>query len=87
MAGTAPKLKRKPSDYMRGNIVVTTSGMNFTPPLLMTIQTLGIDNILFAADYPFEDVRASVKAIDDAPIAFSDKRKIFSENAKRVFKL
>ena len=57
MAGTAPKLKRKPSDYVRDNIVVTTSGMNFGPPLLMTIQMLGIDNILFAADYPFENVQ------------------------------
>jgi len=25
-------------------------------PLLLTIQTLGIDNVLFAADYPFETV-------------------------------
>jgi len=87
MAGRTPALKRKPSDYMHDNIAVTTSGMNFTPALLMTIQMLGVDNILFAADYPFEDVKASVKAIDDAPIADSDKRKIFSGNAKRVFKL
>jgi 5-carboxyvanillate decarboxylase len=87
MAGRSPALKRKPSDYMRENIIVTTSGMNFTPALLMTIQMLGIDNILFAGDYPFENVRDSADAIDNAPIADSDKRKIFSENAKRVFKL
>jgi 5-carboxyvanillate decarboxylase len=87
MAGTAPKLKRKPSDYVRDNIVVTTSGMNFAPPLLMTIQMLGIDNVLFAADYPFENVKDSVAAIDTLAIADSDKRKIYSLNAKRVFKL
>jgi 5-carboxyvanillate decarboxylase len=87
MAGTAPKLKRKPSDYVRDNIVVTTSGMNFAPPLLMTIQMLGIDNVLFAADYPFENVKDSVSAIDTLAIADSDKRKIYSLNAKRVFKL
>jgi predicted TIM-barrel fold metal-dependent hydrolase len=54
---------------------------------MMTIQMLGIDNILFAGDWPFEDVKESVDAIDAAPIADSDKRKLYSENAKRVFKL
>jgi len=87
MAGRTPKLKRKPSDYLRDNLVVTTSGANYAPPLLMTMQALGVDNILFAADYPFEDVAASVAAMDAMPIADSDKRKIYSENAKRVFKL
>jgi 2,3-dihydroxybenzoate decarboxylase len=87
MAGTAPRLKRKPSDYVRENVVVTTSGMNYAPPLLMTIQMLGIDNVLFAADYPFENVRESVAAIDGLNMADSDKRKIYSLNARRVFKL
>ena len=87
MAGRTPKLKRKPSDYLRDNLVVTTSGANYAPPLLMTMQALGVDNILFAADYPFEDVAASVAAMDAMPIADSDKRKIYSGNAKRVFKL
>ena len=87
MAGTAPKLKRKPSDYIRDNVFVTTSGMNYAPPLLMTIQMLGIDNVLFAADYPFEVVRDSVDAIDGLNIADRDKNKIYSANAKRVFKL
>ena len=87
MSGGAPALKRRPSDYVRDNIAVTTSGMNFAAPLMMTIQTLGIDNVLFAADYPFEEVKPAVEAIDAAPIADSDKKKLYSENAKRVFKL
>lgn len=87
MAAIPPKLKRKPSDYIRDNMVVTTSGMNFSTPLLATIQALGIDNVLFAADYPFENVRESVDAIDNVAIADRDKEKIYSLNAKRVFKL
>jgi 2,3-dihydroxybenzoate decarboxylase len=61
--------------------------MNFSPPLLMTIQMLGIDNVLFAADYPFEDVQASVAAIDNLALSDRDKEKIYSVNSKRVFKL
>ena len=87
MAGAAPMLKRKPSDYVRDNIIVTTSGMNFSPPLLMTIQMVGIDNVLFAADYPFENVQDSVAAIDNLALSDRDKEKIYSKNAKRVFKL
>jgi 5-carboxyvanillate decarboxylase len=87
MAGVAPRLKRKPSDYIRDNIVVTTSGMNFAAPLLMTIQMLGIDNVLFAGDYPFEDVRDSVDAVDNLALADRDKEKLYSLNAKRAFKL
>jgi 5-carboxyvanillate decarboxylase len=87
MAGAAPKLKRKPSDYVRDNVIVTTSGMNFSPPLLMTIQMVGLDNVLFAADYPFETVRDSVAAIDALALSDRDKEKIYSLNSKRVFKL
>lgn len=87
MAGAKPGLKRKPSDYFRENIVVTTSGMNFAPPLLMTMAMVGIDNVLFAADYPFENVQESVAAIDALPIADADKQKLFHLNAKRVFAL
>ena len=87
MAGVAPKLKRKPSDYVRDNVVITTSGMNFSPPLLMTIQMVGIDNVLFAADYPFENVQDSVAAIDALALSDRDKEKLYSLNSKRVFKL
>jgi len=87
MAAVPPRLKRKPSDYIRENMVVTTSGMNYSAPLLLTIQTLGIDNVLFAADYPFETVRDSVEAVDNLAIADRDKEKLYSLNAQRVFKL
>lgn len=87
MAAVPPRLKRKPSDYIRENIVVTTSGMNYAAPLQLTIQTLGIDNVLFAADYPFETVRDSVEAIDNLALADRDKEKLYGLNAQRVFKL
>ncbi len=87
MVGMTPKLKRKPSDYIRQNITVSTSGMNFPAPTMMTIQTLGIDNVMFAADYPFENVRDAVQAVDNLAIADRDKEKLYSLNARRVFKL
>jgi 5-carboxyvanillate decarboxylase len=87
MAGTAPKLKRKPSDYFRDNVIVTTSGMNFAKPLKMTIAQIGIDNVLFAADWPFEDARESVAAVDALDLPDSDMQKLYHLNSERVFAL
>ncbi|HEV8016164.1 MAG TPA: amidohydrolase family protein [Stellaceae bacterium] len=87
MAGMVRQIKRLPSEYFRDNVIVTTSGMNYRLPLLMTIETLGIDNVLFAGDWPFEVVRDSVDVVDALPIADADKEKLYHLNAKRVFKL
>lgn len=85
--GLTRTLKRLPSQYFRENIIVTTSGMNYRLPLMMTVELLGIDNVLFAGDWPFERVRDSVDAMDAMPLSESDKEKIYHLNAKRIFKL
>jgi 2,3-dihydroxybenzoate decarboxylase len=79
------KLKRLPSEYFRDNFAVTTSGMNWHEPLMMTHAVLGADNILFAVDYPFEEQAPAVAAMDSAPLSESDKEKIYHLNAARVF--
>jgi predicted TIM-barrel fold metal-dependent hydrolase len=50
--------------------------------LLLTIWALGIDNVLFAADYPFETVRDSLEAVDNLAIADRDSEKHLSRNAQ-----
>lgn len=87
IGGFERTIKRLPSAYFRDNIIVTTSGMNYRLPLMMTIEFLGIDNILFAADWPFEVARDSVDAMDAMPLSEEDKAKIYHRNAKRVFAL
>jgi 5-carboxyvanillate decarboxylase len=86
-AGMQSTIKRLPGEYFRDNIIVTTSGMNYRLPLMMTIELLGIDNLLFAADWPFEVVRDSVDVVDALPLSDADKDKLYHLNAKRVFKL
>ena len=50
----AVKLAKLPSQYVKDNIVVATSGMCSAEPLACTIGALGHDRVMFAADYPFE---------------------------------
>jgi len=82
-----PKRKARPSEYFKEHFVITTSGMNFHPQLLMTIQELGIERVLFAADWPFEGSKEAVDGIETSPLSGADKEKIFHTNAARVFRL
>ena len=55
------KMAKLPSEYIRGNIVVTTSGMFSAEPVLCSIAALGKENVMFSADYPFEFDGGSVR--------------------------
>jgi 2,3-dihydroxybenzoate decarboxylase len=80
-------LKKKPSDYLRENVWVTTSGMQWAPAILFTQQVLGMDRVLYAMDYPYQFVAEEVKVTDELPIAEEDRRRLYQLNAERVFKL
>jgi 5-carboxyvanillate decarboxylase len=78
-------LKKKPSDYLRENVWVTTSGMQWAPAILFSQQVLGVDRVLYAMDYPYQFVPEEVKVTDELPISDADKRKLYQLNAERVF--
>ncbi|MBI4185970.1 MAG: amidohydrolase [Chloroflexi bacterium] len=82
-----PICVRKPSDYIKSNFFVTTSGMFFEPAFLCAYLALGADRIMFAVDYPFEDSRLSGQLMDRMPICDKDKEKISHLNADTLFKL
>lgn len=76
-----PNLKRKPSDYLRENMFVTTSG-NYLPAAFMcTNQVMGIDRILLATDYPYEDSNECMHFLEELPITPKDREKIYCQNA------
>ncbi len=81
------KLNRKPSDYLKQNVYVTTSGMAWQPPILYAQSVLGVDRVLYAMDYPYQFVPEEVSVIDDLPISAGDKRKLYQTNAEKVFSL
>jgi 2,3-dihydroxybenzoate decarboxylase len=81
------KLKRLPSEYFKDHFVITTSGMNWAPALALSLEVLGPDRILFAADYPFEDAPLAVRRIESIGLPQDTLIKLFSRNAERVFGL
>jgi 2,3-dihydroxybenzoate decarboxylase len=81
------KLQKKPSEYLRENVYVTTSGMNWWPQLRMTQEIMGPDHVLFALDYPFEDDVTDTHRVDAMPMNDADKHKFYHANAEKIFKI
>ncbi len=82
-----PKIKKAPSQYIKDNFTITTSGMNALPPFLNVYLEIGADKMMFSADYPYESSDESASFIEQVPISDSDKEKITHLNAKRLFKI
>ena len=50
-------------------------------------MAVGIDNILFAADWPYESNQLAKQFFDGLPLNAQDKAKIAHGNAARVLRL
>ncbi len=77
----------EPSQYFQRNIWVTTSGLFSIPPVMCTVQVLGVDRVLFSVDYPFGSNAAGRALLDTLPLSPDDKAKIAGGNAERVLGL
>lgn len=78
-----PNLKRKPSDYLRENMFVTTSGNYLAAAFMCAYESLGIDRILLATDYPYEDSTECVRFLEELPITGEERDKVYFRNAGR----
>lgn len=85
--GAVRKLPRLPSEYFQDHFFITTSGVMSAPALQLSIDVLGEEKIMFAADYPYESVEDGVKFMNEVNITDTQRRKIFSDNAIRIFAL
>lgn len=86
-AGSKQTMQRLPSDYIRENIWVTTSGMNYWPQLRMTLDVLGHDRVMYATDYPFEKQGEAVGFVEAMPLNAAQKKSLFEDVATKVFAL
>lgn len=80
-------LERPPSEYIKSNIHITTSGMFWDRLLQFGIDTMGIDRLIFAIDYPYESSQIACDWLRAAPISDEEKAAIFSGNARKLFRI
>lgn len=79
-----PKISKKPSEYLKSHIFVTTSGNTFEPAFRCTYEALGIDRILLGTDDPYEEMDDCIHFLQRLDLSEQDKEKIYYLNAKQV---
>ncbi|WP_316170881.1 MULTISPECIES: amidohydrolase family protein [unclassified Bradyrhizobium] len=85
--GAVEQLPRLPSEYFLDNFVITTAGVTSMPALRLSIDALGAERILFAADFPYEDDAEAVRFLEGAALTQRERELIAYQNAERLFAL
>jgi predicted TIM-barrel fold metal-dependent hydrolase len=80
-------LRRLPLEYLTQNLVVTCSGNFSAAAFLCTVMALGIDNVLFSVDWPYESNSAAVDFLRHQALGPHDMAKVAHLNAERVLHL
>ncbi len=86
-AKSGRSLKKPLSEYIRSNVLVTTSGLYRPEALVCAINAMGEDRILYSMDYPFVQPKASIDCFEKTPMSTKTREKISYLNAKRWLKL
>jgi 5-carboxyvanillate decarboxylase len=81
------KLKLRPSDYFKRNIFITSSGVAWEPAILFAQKVLGVSQVMYAMDYPYQARAEEVAASDHFDMNAAVKKSFFQTNAERVFRL
>ena len=85
--GRARKTELSMAEYFHRNFAITTSGVEDPLALEYSIKKLGVDNVMWAIDYPYQPTEPAVQFMDEAPLSDADKAKVYGGNAERIFKI
>jgi predicted TIM-barrel fold metal-dependent hydrolase len=83
----AKQLQQPVSEYFLHHFHMTTSGFFTDPPLLLAMQVMGADRIMFSVDSPFSTNEQGRAFLDHASLSPADKEKISHLNAERLLRL
>ncbi len=81
------QLQRSIPEYFAQNFYITTSGFFSSPPLLLAMQIMGTDRIMFSVDYPFSTNEQGRVFLESVSLSPADKEKISHANAERLLQL
>ena len=84
---TTPPIKRRPSEYIKTQCTMNTSGMFYVPALMCAYMGMGAEKIAFGSDYPIEDVWEALRFMKETQLSAAEKEQIYHGNAEALFKL
>jgi 5-carboxyvanillate decarboxylase len=80
-------LRKTILEYLRSNVLITTSGMAWAPAIRFTQDVVGEERVMYAMDYPYQFVAEEVRTHDNLDIPLAAKRRLMQTNAERWFRL
>ncbi|TPG36849.1 amidohydrolase family protein [Mycolicibacterium hodleri] len=84
---TDRRVQRNPSDYLKDNFSVTTSGQCDDVPLQAALAALGERRVMFSVDYPYESSEVAGRFMDTAAIYEETRGLVGHRNAEALLKL
>jgi 2,3-dihydroxybenzoate decarboxylase/5-carboxyvanillate decarboxylase len=85
--GRAPKTQRSMEEYFKDNFVFTTSGVEDPLALRYAIDRMGIENVIWAIDYPYQPMKPAVDFIESFACTEAEMHALCHGNAERVFRI
>lgn len=80
----APALKRMPSDYLRDNMLASTSG-NYSPAAVVcTLSTMGAERMVIGSDHPFENMNACMAFLEAQPMSDEQRASLYQGTANSL---
>lgn len=83
----APHLDHDPSYYFKTNFYITPSGMLTKPQFDMVKNAVGIDHILYSADYPYVKPENLGTFLAELGLTSEEQDKVNYKNAQKLLKL
>jgi 2,3-dihydroxybenzoate decarboxylase len=80
-------LEKRPSDYIRDNVYVTTAGVESEDPLRCALSALGQDRVLFSVDYPYQSAQSATDFLMSADLDPQTRQALASRNAEKLLGL
>jgi predicted TIM-barrel fold metal-dependent hydrolase len=77
-------LDRTFEEYLKENVYITPSGMFNQAQLQFCVETVGVDRIMYAVDYPFLSNEKAESFLADARLSVAEKEAIAHGTAERV---
>jgi predicted TIM-barrel fold metal-dependent hydrolase len=81
------KLARPIGAYLRENLYYTFGGFNYLPTFLDLLFQVGVDRIMFSADYPYASMAQARAFLEQLPLSPADRGRIAHGNAERLLQL
>jgi hypothetical protein len=81
------RLQRTVGAYLRENVHYTFSGFNFPQTFLDLLLQVGVDRIMFSADYPYASMAQARAFLEQIPVSPAEKERIAHGNAEALLRL